>query len=402
MRKKRDAVFQFLLVFVLLTQGCALSASEVETDAANTGPAADAVLERVEARLIGLDYEGARRLLLKTFQAQNRDPRIVAALAQAELMLNQPGAAVAHLEVGLVWHRDDTRLLLWLALAQATKGLGKQADSTLERALALAGENETALYDLAEEFLRKGALSISSALYERIISVYPADSQFDIFSRLNLASHYFHRERYEDAARVMRQAARPMEYGDVDLLTPQESAYWIAIFAAMAEIERGGADEGIRRLRAAAADFPLAAVADALVVKELGNAGRTEEARAVYTLVSKRLESAIGKKPENGQAYNDLALFEAISETDAENGLKYCEWALTLEPLRPEYYDTRSALLMQLGRNEDALIAVNRAVSILSSPRWGEPGFLISLIWRRLEILREMDIEVPGAFISLD
>ncbi len=398
MAKKRFAA-KAALCAVLLLQGCALSAAQAAAPAEKPSDSA-AVLRRADECFTALDFQKARAVLLEAFEGENRDPLVIAELARTELMLGRPGDAAAHAEVGLVWHSGDARLPFWLALAQAANGRCEEADATLARALEGAGKDETALYDLAEEFMRKGALSLAAAVHERIVATLPNESQFDIFSCLNLAAYYFHLERYGDAERVMRLASGPMEFGDVDILAPHESAYWTAIFAGMKTIAGGDAEEGLTRLRGAAADFPAGVIADALVVRQLRKAGRAEEAQAVYVLVSKRLEDAIAAKPENARAYNDIALFEATSETDAERGLRYADLALSLEPLRPEYYDTKSALLLQLGRYEDALISANRAISLLSSPRWSEPGFLISLIRRRLEIIRKMGVKVPDACVS--
>jgi len=386
-----------LIVASVLVQGCA--ACGAGEPAAPVDPAA--VISSAEPLMAAHDYNAARRRLLEAWESSSRNALLATRLAECELLSERAPQAAGRLEVALVWNEDDARLLLWLAAAAKAAGRDGQAADALERALAAAGEDEVALYDLAEELLRRGVPSAAAAIYEKILSVYPKDSQFDIFSCLQLAVLHFASGRNSEAARAMQRAARPMEFGDVSILTPQETRYWSAIFEALARIDAGALEDGLRRLRNAAAEFPPGVAADAILVEQLDKAGRTDEASGVFALSARRLEGAVNAEPENARLYHEMALLSALSGRELEEGLRYCQWALTQKPLMAEFMDTKAALLIRLGRHEEALRSSERAMALATATRWAPPAISMTFALRRLEALEGTGVPVPAAFREL-
>jgi len=386
-----------LLAACVLSQGCAAYGGAAKAEGAD----AAAIVSRAQALMAAHDYEAARSLLLSKWQAQSRDPALAMRLAECELLTSRAAPAAQRLEVALVWHENDARLLFWLSAAQAAAGAEMEAREALSRALEAAGEDETALYDLAEEFLRRGVPSVSGAIYEKILSVYPRESQFDIFSCLQLSALHYANEDYAAAAAVMKRAAEPMEFGDVSVLAPQESRYWISIFEAMHQIRTGALEEGITRLRNAAAEFPTGVAADAVLVSVLDEEGRGDEAAGVFALSRRRLRDAVNAEPEEARRYHEAALLAALSGRALEDGLRYCEWALVLKPLMAEFMDTKAALLLQLDRPQEALACSERAMALATAARWGPPATAMTFALRRLEALRGTGVEVPEAFTRL-
>ena len=386
-----------LVATVVFLQGCtAFGAGEAAAPVDSA-----AVISSAESLMAAHDYEAARLELLEAWQSSSRNATLAARLAECELLSGRASQAADRLDVALVWNEDDARLLFWLAAATKAAGREGEAADALERALAAAGEDEVALYDLAEEFLRRGMLSATAHIYEKILSVYPRESQFDIFSCLQLAVLHFANGRHGEAARAVRRAARPMEFGDVAILTPQETRYWGAIFEALGRIDDGAIEDGLTQLRNAAAEFPPGVAAHAVLIEQLECAGRPDEASGVFALSATRLKSALNAEPENARLYHEVALLSALSGREIEEGLRYCEWALTQEPLMAEFMDTRAALLIRLGRHGEALRSSERAMALVTAARWAPPATSMTFALRRLEALEATGVPVPAAFREL-
>ncbi len=386
-----------LIMISTLLQACSAPGNdpgEVPADASGA-------FERAERLMSAYEYQAAREVLTDAWEADGPRPELAAMLAESELLTGRADRAVERLEETLEHHEGDVRLLFWLAVASSAAGRQERAAEIIDEALALAGEKEAVLYDLAEEFLRRGVPSVAGALYGKIIEVYPTESQFDIFSCLQLAVLHYANEDYDKAARVMKLAARPMERGDISILTPHESQYWIAVFEAMHLAAGGMIEEGITGLRNAAASYPPGIAADAALVVVLDGEGREEEASGVYVLAARRLADAINAEPEDARAYHEAALLSALSGREVAEGLRLCRWALTLQPLMGEFMDTKAALLLALGRHEEALRHSERAIALAGAARWSPPALSMTFALRRLDALEKCGVPVPAAFTRL-
>ncbi len=346
-------------------------------------------------------YAEARDRLVKAYEEGESDTALLTMLAELEIRLGRVGDAKGHLAAARLQSPRDADVLILSALACAEANLPGKSRAYLDRALDAAGTSEIALYDLAEKYLRKGIPSVASAIYSKITSVYPADSQFDMFSYLHLASYYHLSGRNQKAASIMKRARRPAEYGDFNLITTQEVDYWVVFFRGLAAIDAGDLSTGIVTLRDAAASYPVSMAADARIVCALENAGRAKEADAVYNLVAGRLKRDIASSPEDADAYNNFAVFSAMCARGAKEALKASNMALALAPLRPEYLDTKASLLMELGRYQESLKIQERAIVLVSSPRWAEPSLFMQFVWHRLDALEKTGSRVPEAFRRL-
>jgi len=372
--------------------------------AADEAPQVDvkALIEKARELKVAVDYTAARDFLKKSFDAGVRDRLLAIELAETELFLGLAAPAAARFEVALLWNENDVEIMFWSALAEKAAGRDEKAAALLTKALRAAGDDENRLYEMAEIFLRRGALSLAGVIYERILALYPRESQFDVFASLHLAQYYMLVGKNDKAAEVLKRAKKPMEFGDVDILAPHEADYWIAIFTALGQLESGNLDAGLDRLRDAAARYPIGMAADALVVRELQKAGRSDEAAGAYALVLRRLIAALGNDPEDADAYHSIALLAAISQRDTKAGLGYCQWAMDMKPFTAEYYDTQAALLYSAGRYDKALVSQNRAIDLVTSQRWVEAGAFAPMAWRRLDILEKLGLKPPRAYRRFD
>ncbi|MCD6404286.1 MAG: hypothetical protein J7M19_00500 [Planctomycetes bacterium] len=370
-------------------------------EAAGTGSKDTAPVAAAQALYRAGRYAEACNLLVKADEEGTSATAQLVMLAELEMRLGRLGDAQGRLAVARLQSPQDVDVLIFSALACAEAHLTDKFRTYLKRALASAGDSEIVLYDLAEKYLRKGIPSVASAIYVKITSIYPADSQFDMFSYLHLASYYHLSGRNQKAASIMKRARRPAEYGDFSIITMQEVDYWVAFFEGLAAIDAGDSSAGIAVLRDAAASSPVSVAADANIVGALERAGKTEEADAVYDLVAGRLKRRIASSPEDADAYNNFAVFSAMCARSTHEALKYSKLALALAPLRPEYLDTKAALLMALGRYEEGLKTEQRAIILVSSPRWAQPSLFMQFVWQRLDALEKTGRPVPEAFRRL-
>lgn len=379
------------------------------------GARQEALRRAGEVALAG-DLEGARRILAAAAAKDPADAALLGALAEAEVKLGLASEASGHLRQALAARPGDAELTLWSAVAAAATPKTAEAESTdsavavertddaaalLARGLAAAGESETALYDMAESFMRKGAPSVSAALYRKILTVLPIDSQFDIFSRLHLAVYYHKTGRGNLAANMMERVKRPIEYSDVQPLTSQEIDYLAMFFRGASAIEAGDLEEGVKALRNAAAFYPDGIIADGYVVRALDGAGRADEADGVYRIVMGRMADRVNSASEDAGAHGGLASFVEASGRNDAAGLDAAEWALRLSPLRPEYLDIKAALLARAGKYDDALRTIDRAIALTATSRWSEPGVFDEYVWRRLDILERAGKPWPAAMRAL-
>lgn len=385
-------------LIVALALGLSLTAAAVPADAPKD--AAAAITSAEELYQAGR-YHEARRELLAAYKKGDTTVDLAVRLAEVEMHMALAADAEAHLAAARLQEPRNPDVLFWSALSASEAGNTPRSAEYIKGALDAAGDSEVPLYDMAEKYLRRSVPSVAAAIYEKIISIYPADSQFDVFCYLNLSSYYHFTGRNALAAEIMARAKRPLEYGDFNLMTPQEADYWVAIYSGLGKIDSGDSDAGIAMLRDAAAVFPIGVVADAFVVKCLDDSGAAAEAEAVYNLLARRLKENIAEAPENADAYHDFALVAALSGRGTQTALKYCRMALALAPLAPEYLHTRSVLLFRLGRYDEALTANERAMALISAPRWAEPGFFLHLVWQRLDTLEKTGAVVPGVFREL-
>jgi tetratricopeptide (TPR) repeat protein len=325
----------------------------------------------------------------------------VKSLAVIELKMGKASDASKRFDEALSQSAGNAELLLWSAVAASASGDDAKAAKTIAEGLSAAGNDEIALYDLAETFLRRSALSVAANLYQRVNDTLPTETQFDHFSYLHLAAYYGFTGRDGEAAALLEAKKKSFEYAEVEILVPAEVEYLIEYYKGRAAVAAGEAKKGADILRDAAAKFPDGIVADGEIVKALEAAGDTKEADGVYYLVSRRLKDRMASSPEKHQAYYNFALFVASSGRKDEDGLRACEMALALAPLRPEYLGVQAALLSALGRDEDALVPVQRAMVLVSAPRWVEPFQFDEFTWLRLEILRKLGRPLPKAFTTL-
>ena len=347
------------------------------------------------------NYEGALSVLRKAYDAGHTEAEIIIAQAVIELESGDAAKASARLGQARAKAGDTAEILLWSAVAASAGKDEAKAGELFAGGLAAAGSDEVALYDLAEKFLRRGAFSVAAALYRRINDVYPSESQFDIFSWLHLAAYYGFIDRNGDAALVLDQARRPIEYSDVEVMTRAEVEYLVGCFRGKAAIGRGDFEGGVNILRYAAVRLPDGIAADGEIVKALAAAGKNDEADGAYAISERYFRDKVAAAPESGEAYANLAMLRAVSGRDLDKGLKSCDWALRMSPLRPEYLNTRAALLGGLGRYDEALVDVERAIAIISQPRWVEPLLFDDLMWRRLDMLEKLGRPRPAAFRTL-
>jgi len=347
------------------------------------------------------DFQGARKILGDAYSKGVRDVDFLEALAVEELKTGAPAEGFKRLDEARAAAGDKPELVLWAAVAASASGLDAEAARLLSKGLSTAGDEEEALYDLAEKFLRAGALSVSSALYRKINDVYPTDSQFDVFSYLHLAAYYHMTNRNNLAAGIMDRARHPIEYSDVEIMTPQEVDYFRAYFRGMAAIRGGDLDAGVAILSDAAAAFPAGLAAQGEVVHALDAAGKKDRADGVYSMVMRDLLGKIAASPEDHAAYNSRAFFGETAGRNLEGALEAVNMALAISPLRPEYLDTKTAILLDLGRFDEALVNQDRMIALISAPRWAEPILFDLAAWRRLDILEKLGKPMPASLRQL-
>ena len=345
-------------------------------------------------------WQPAIEILKAAYDAGGRDADLFEELAALELKAGL-AAASKHLDEARSLYPSDARFILWSAVAASAAKDDSKAVGLLAEGLKAAGEDEVALYDMAERFLRRGALSVAALVYRRINEVYPKDSMFDMFSVLHLASYYGLIQRYKEASEILKANRMVFEYAEVGVLTTPECDYIGECFAGLAAIKAGDSAAGLDILRNAAARFPRGLVADGEIVKALDAAGKKEEADGVYAIVSRLLNEAIGKEPEKAEAWYNLAFFVAAAGRKNDEGLRAAQWALRLAPLRPDYLATRAAILEVFGKYDEALVAIQRAMVLVSVPRWMDPGEYDEMMWRRLDLLEKTGKAVPAAFRRL-
>jgi tetratricopeptide (TPR) repeat protein len=375
------------------------------SSAAQKAPEAKATVEDVLQKAADFEacdeYKAAIETLKAAYAGGMRDMKVLKPLAIVELKAGAVRDAGKHIDEALSQSKGNPELILWSAVQASAAGGEALAAKRLSAGLEAAGSDEVQLYDLAEGFLRSGALSVSAALYRKINKTYPTESMFDQFGYLHLMAYYGFTGRDAEAAKIIEDAKKSFEYADVELLTAQETDYLIGYFKGKAAIRAGDVTGGVNILRDTAVRMPDGAVADGEIVKALDAAGRSDEADGVYSIVSKRFNDAIASSPEKYEAYHNLALFVAASGRADKEGLDACEWALRLAPLRPEYLATKAALLENAGKYAEALVAIERATVLVLAPRWAEPAQFDEFIFRRMEILGKMGRPVPAAFMRL-
>ena len=340
-------------------------------------------------------------VLKPAYDAGSRDPELLKSLGVLTLKSGQAAAASEYFAAARAASPADVEPIFWSAVAASAAGDDSKASALLAEGLAAAGENEVALYDLAEKLLRRCAVSAAVSLYRKINAICPSDSQFDLFSALNLATYYGSEGRDAEAAALLSSYRRAFEYSDVTVLTSQECDYLVAWFRGRAAAAAGDTDGAAAILRDAALAYRTGVIADGELVRVLDAAGRTEEADGVYSICIRRFKERLASSPEDHAACFDLALFVATSLRKDAAGLDACEWALRLAPLRPEYLGLKAALLSNLGRYEDALAPVQRTMVLVTAPRWVEPGQYVEWALLRLEILKKTGRPLPDAFTRL-
>ena len=386
-----------LAALVACIAPCALLAADASTTAPSAAPATvDAALREADLLMTGGGYAAAARLLSQASAREPKDVRLLESLAVAQVFSGDSAGALATLKSVPAEPSPSPSVLLWSAVAADASGDSREAAALLAEGLAAAGDDETTLYDLAERFLRAGAPSVSARLYAKVLSVLPKDTMFDLYSRLHLAAHHSLSGRNAESARLIGDGRRAFEYSDIDVLVSQEVEYLVSYYAGLALIEEGKRDEGISKLRDAAAIFPLGVIADGEVVRQLAAAGRAEEADALWALLRKRFEAAVAAAPEKHEAWFDLAVVCHAAGRDFDRGLEAAKWAVRIAPLRAEYMDMEAALLFDLKRNDEALLSENRAIAMMSGLRWAEAGLIDGYVRRRLDILRALGVPAPA------
>ena len=373
-----------------------------ETEEAEKTKAANVaeVIAWAEARKADGDYEAAFSTLNDLIEAYPSDIRLAKALGIASIFLGRAAEALPRLTAAADID-PSAENLLWLSVAASAAGDDAAAGGYLARGLSAAGDDETALYDLAERFLAANVPSVSAALYRKILAVLPKHTMFDLWGRLHLAACYNLSGDNTAAADVIEEGKKAFEYSDIEGPAPQEVDYMVSYYKGLAAFDRGDINSGADILRDASAIFPKGIITEAALVMRLDEAGARDDADGVYALVSKRLRDAVAQRPEDASAWHDLAVLAVVSGRSTPEGLRAAEWALRLSPFSPDYLDTKAALLYASGRYGEALTAENRAIVMLSAPRWAEAGTIDRCIWRRIEILRKLGTPIPEACLRL-
>ena len=332
------------------------------------------------------------------------DVESVIAEAAAELAKGVPLDAALRLDRALFAAGDGAspELLFFAAIAAAETKRSDNAAKYIQKALDATGADEAAQYALAEKFLRRGIVSVPALLYSQIIKTLPADSQFDVFSNINLASYHHLRGRNNLSAGHMASLMRPIDYGDFIAIDSTEINYMTAVFDGLRAADAGDAKRGIEILRRAASLNPDAVLSDALLCKTLEESGRTKEAVSVRKMVTSRLRAKISSEPENAEYYHALAHFLAECGKETQAGLKAVDRALVIAPLMPRYLATKAVLLDASGKNDEALKFIRRAIAANTGSRWMRPGLSVDFALKRLDILEKTGRHVPQAFRELD
>jgi tetratricopeptide (TPR) repeat protein len=131
--------------------------------------------------------------------------------------------------------------------------------------------------------------------------------------------------------------------------------------AASVYIEQGRLDEAVAELRVATATFPEAARYHALLGNALLSLGREDEAIAAF-------EQAVARRTGEAWAWNNLGYLLVERGVDVERGIRLIAVAVELRPDEPAFLDSLGWAYFEVGRPEEALPLVARAVELEPNP----------------------------------
>ena len=274
------------------------------------------------------------------------------ALAHAGLghMLGQTGRheeALEHME-RVVSLRPDLSLVpaLYVQMARSARQLGRldEAEGHLRRALALRPDHQEPLREMAELRAAQGRADEAAAYRRRA-----RDSVGDDPAALHAFAEALRKEqRLDDALGAYREA---IAHGPD--FAPAHAGLGLALYQAKRYVE---AVESLRRALELDADLSVAASLRLFSGHALHELGRVEAAEEEY-------EAALAMDPLNADALDYLAM-SRFGGRRYEEALALYRRLLEVKSDSAVIHSNLGAVLHRLGRNEEALASIERALAL--------------------------------------
>lgn len=260
-------------------------------------------------------------------------------------MLRQSGLLIEAEAVGRRAVALDSRTTAgWTNLGIVLQEAGKLDESLqcLTRVCHLTPDSPEAHNNLGNTFKRLGRLNEARTEYEAAIRLNPSYAE----AHSNLANLLNDLGRHDEALDMARRA--------IELNPRSADAYLNAAAIAQARKQPGEAIRWINNVLSFAPDHPGALLALATVQRE------TED----YAAAEQAARRAVASMPQSGEAHEVLGqVLQGLFRSD-EAKAEY-EQAAKLPMPRPESpVDKKAVLLLELGRNQDALAAFDEALAI--------------------------------------